>query len=199
MKKQKPTDNNIKLIAGLKKGTDSSYHFIVSTYNHMLCVHAYRFTNDFDKAKDIVQNVFIKFWNQRENLTDDFSVKDYLYKAVYNEFIDQYRKGKSVLNLDTKYFEAVNSAIEEDEENSDENLISSIKKEIENLPAKCKEVFLLSKKEGLSNLEIAEHLNTSVKSVEAHITKAFKILRKVLGSTTETILFIYFGTYPKAT
>ena len=67
------------------------------------------------------------------------------------------------------------------------------KKEIENLPPKCKQTFLLSKQDGLTNIEIAEYLNVSIKSVEAHITKAFSILRKNVGDRTNGILFLLFG------
>ncbi len=60
-----------------------------------------------------------------------------------------------------------------------------VKQEIENLPPKCKQIFLLSKQDGLTNTEIAEFLNVSIKSVEAHITKAFSILRKTVGGKSE--------------
>ncbi|WP_243456827.1 sigma factor-like helix-turn-helix DNA-binding protein [Polaribacter batillariae] len=78
------------------------------------------------------------------------------------------------------------------EENSLEKLILLVKKEIENLPPKCKKTFVLSKQEGLTNIEIAEYLNISIKSVEAHITKAFSILRKTLGNKTNGVLFLLF-------
>jgi RNA polymerase sigma-70 factor (ECF subfamily) len=68
-----------------------------------------------------------------------------------------------------------------------------VKLEIENLPPKCKQTFLLSKQEGLTNMEIAEYLNVSIKSVEAHITKAFSILRKKVGDKMNGILFLLFG------
>ena len=69
-----------------------------------------------------------------------------------------------------------------------------VKKEIDKLPPKCKQTFLLSKKEGLTNIEIAEYLNVSIKSVEAHITKAFSILRKSIGNKVEGSLFLLFGS-----
>ena len=68
-----------------------------------------------------------------------------------------------------------------------------MKQEIENLPPKCKQTFLLSKQEGLTNIEIADYLNVSTKSVEAHITKAFSILRKALGDKVNGLIFLLFG------
>ena len=72
-----------------------------------------------------------------------------------------------------------------------------VKQEIENLPPKYKQTFLLSKQDGLTNIEIAEFLNVSTKSVEAHITKAFSILRKTVGEKVNTVLFMLFGIKTK--
>lgn len=57
-------------------------------------------------------------------------------------------------------------------------LLKAVKKVVQRLPPKCKKIFELSKKEGLTNIEIAEHLNLSIKAVEAQITKAFSTIRK---------------------
>lgn len=185
--------NNIELIHNLKKGDSKAYSFLVDTYHKMLCTYAYGLTNDRDLAKDIVQNVFISIWRTRLKLKDDFAVKSYLYRSVYNEFLNQNRSLKSVVPLDKKYIDALSFIVEEDDEKSIEKLMKLVKREIENLPPKCKKTFLLSKQDGLSNIEIAEYLNISVKSVEAHITKAFSKLREALGSKMESVLFLLFG------
>lgn len=186
--------NDSELIKALKNGESKAYHFLVDSYHHQLCVYAHSLTNEHNLSEDIVQNIFVYLWKNRAQLRDDFSVKNYLYRSVYNEFIDQYRKKKTVLSLEKKYIEALNDVVEtEEEENSLEKLITLVKQEIENLPPKCKRTFLLSKREGLTNVEIAEYLNVSIKSVEAHITKAFSILRKTIGNNTKGILFLLFG------
>jgi DNA-directed RNA polymerase specialized sigma24 family protein len=76
-------------------------------------------------------------------------------------------------------------------------MIKLVKQEIENLPPKCKQSFLLSKQDGLTTIEIAEFLNVSTKSVEAHITKAFSILRKTVEEKLNTVLFLLFGIKTK--
>jgi RNA polymerase sigma-70 factor (ECF subfamily) len=187
--------NELILIKALKKGDSKAYNFLVNTYHHKLCVYVYNLTKNHDLSEDIVQNVFVYLWKNRLSLKDDFSIKNYLYRSVYNEFIDQYRKRKSVLAIEKKYVEALNHIVEEEDETSLEKLITLVKKEIENLPPKCKQTFLLSKREGLTNIEIAEHLNVSIKSVEAHITKAFSILRKAAGDKVEGILFLLFDIH----
>ena len=184
--------NNKELIAALKNGESKSYSYLVNSFHHRLCVYAYGLTGDSDLSEDIVQNVFIRIWKQRLNLKDDFSVKNYLYRSVYNEFIDQYRKKRSVVELEKKYIDALSTIVEEDETSLDK-LIALVKQEIENLPPKCKQTFILSKQEGLTNIEIAEYLNISIKSVEAHITKAFSILRKTVGEKINGLLFLLFG------
>ena len=89
----------------------------------------------------------MRIWNKKHKLKDDLVVKSYLYKAVYNEFIDQYRKNKNVLTLEKKHIDALTYIVEEEDEKSLEKLISIVKKEIEKLPPKCKQTFLLSKEE----------------------------------------------------
>lgn len=184
--------NNTEFISGLKKGESKAYAFMVDTYHNMLCVYAFELTNDHDLAKDIVQNVFINIWRIRIKLKDDFAIKSYLYKSVYNEFLNQKRNRKLVVQLDKKYIDTLSQVVEENNERSLEELMILIKQEIENLPPKCKRIFLLSKQEGLSNIEIAEYLNVSIKSVEAHITKAFSTLRKTVSGEMTKVLFLLF-------
>ncbi len=185
--------NNRFLIESLKIGDPKAYTYLVDKYHHKLCVYALGLTNNHDAAEDIVQNVFIRVWKKRDNLKTDFSIQGFLYKSVYNEFIDDYRKQKFVLPLEKKYIDELTTLIEEEDQNSLEKLIKLVKLEIQNLPPKCKEIFLLSKKEGLTNIEISEYKNISIKSVEAHITKAFSILREKVGGKMDGILFLLFG------
>lgn len=74
-----------------------------------------------------------------------------------------------------------------------DRLLKIVNQEIDNLPQKCKQVFILNKKEGLTHIEISEHLGISLKTIEGHMTRAFKILEKRVGKKTKTILFLLFG------
>lgn len=189
---QEVYSDNIELIHALKAGDPKAYTFLVNTYHHKLCVYAYSFTHDHNLSEDIVQNVFMRIWNKRNNLKEDFALNSFLYKSVYNEFIDQYRSQKTVYPLEKKYIDALNTIVENEEEHSLERIIKLVKREIQNLPPKCKEIFLLSKEEGLTNIEIAEYKNVSIKSVEAHITKAYSILRSALGENANIYLFLMY-------
>lgn len=187
--------DNLQLITSLRNGEPKAYSYLVDTYNQPLCSYAYGLCHDQDMAEDIVQNVFIRIWKKRLALKENFSFKSFLYRSVYNEFIDQYRKQKSVFPLEKKYIEALTSIVEDDEKDDLENLILIVKNEIEKLPPKCKEIFLLSRNDGLSNIEIAEFKGISPKTVEAHITKAFSILRVKVGSKMKIIMFLIFGKH----
>ncbi len=186
-------NDDISLIKALKNEDADAYSFLLRNYHHKLCVYAFSLTNDNDFAEDVVQNVFINIWRRRDKLKDDFILKNYLYKSVYNEYIDQHRKQKSILAIEKKYIDDLNTIVETEDESYLQKLIEIVKREIENLPPKCREAFLLSRKEGLTNIEIAEYLNISVKGVEYHLSRAFSILRESAKEKVQTILFLLFG------
>lgn len=185
-------NDNIILIESLKNGDQKAYTYLIDTYHHKLCVYANSLVKNIYSAEDIVQNVFIKVWEQRTRLKSDHAIKSFLYKLVYNEFIDLYRKNQSLFSLEKSYHEALNTLVLEDDSESFQRVLNVVNKEIQNLPPKCKEVFILSKKEGLTNIEIAEHLDVSIKTVEAQITKAFSILRFSLTEKIKNVLFLLF-------
>ena len=179
----------------LKKGDYDAYTLLMNDYYKNLCGYANLFTKDPTKSEDIFQNVFVKLWVYRKNIDSNIPIKRYLQKSVYNEFIDQYRKNKSVISMEEKHLKAINTIIDDDSLNI-EKLMVRVNKEIEKLPEKCKRVFILNKKEGLTHNEIAEYLQISKKTVEGHITRAFKILNRKLGNEIKSILFILLDFKP---
>lgn len=187
--------DNTQFIEALKLGDSKAYTILVDIYHHKLCIYAYSLINDQKAAEDIVQNVFIRTWKKRDQLKSDFEIKSFLYKSVYNEFIDEYRKQKMVVPLEKKYIDALTTFVENEDEYGLEQKIKLVKGEIQKLPPKCKEIFMLSKQDGLTNLEIAEYKEVSIKSVEAHITKAFNILRESIGDEVHIVMFLIFGEF----
>ena len=187
--------DNTQFIEALKLGDSKAYTILVDIYHHKLCIYADSLINDQKAAEDIVQNVFIRTWKKRDQLKSDFEIKSFLYKSVYNEFIDEYRKQKMVVPLEKKYIDALTTFVENEDEYGLEQKIKLVKGEIQKLPPKCKEIFMLSKQDGLTNLEIAEYKEVSIKSVEAHITKAFNILRESIGDEVHIVMFLIFGEF----
>lgn len=180
------------LLKRLKKGDQKAFVFLIDKFNRRLFGYALSLTHDHAQAEDILQNVFLKTWEKRKKLGIHSSLQNFLFKSVYNEFINLYKKNRSTMILEQKYFESLEKAVNMHNDQSFEAIIDQITKEILNLPPKCQQVFVLSKKEGLTNIEISEYLNVSTKTVEAQITKAFQILRKKLGRKYDTILFVVF-------
>ena len=176
MPQQFSNDNSLK--NALAKGEKGAFKFLMDNYFKKLCAYAYSLCHDKNQAEDIVQNVFLKLWRKKENIKNVHRLSSFLYRSVYNEFIDQYRQTKEVTTLEKKHIESLSLILEEESDKDLDDLVEKVQQEIEHLPPKCKKTFLLSKKEGLTNFEVAEYLDISVKSVEAHITKAYSILRK---------------------
>ena len=179
----------------LKNGEEKAFIHLVDLYDRRLFGYALTLTNDHALAQDILQNVFLRTWERRKKLPIiTSSLQNFLFKSVYNEFINQYKKNRSTMVLEHKYFEALNKVVRLNSESSWERVMDRVTQEIEGLPPKCREVFLLSRKEGLTNVEISEYLKVSLKTVEAHLTKAFGELRKKLGAEYRTFLFVLFGS-----
>lgn len=184
-------DNSL-LIESLINGEEKAYKFLLNKFHRKLHAYALTLVNDHSMAQDIVQNVFLKTWQNRNKLNPEFSIQSFLYKSVYNEFINSYQKNKAMMLLQQKYVESMQQIMENTDDSSMEQMIIVINREIENLPTKCQKVFILSKKEGLTNIEISEHLEVSIKTVEAQISKAYSILREKLKDKLEMMLFLLF-------
>ncbi|MBD0780034.1 RNA polymerase sigma-70 factor [Maribacter sp. ANRC-HE7] len=184
---------NSVLIDQLGKGNKKAYSYLVENYNHRLCVYANSLVNDPAKAQDIVQNVFVKTWERRHTLRTNFSIKGFMYRAVHNEFIDQYRSTKSLMALEQLYMDTLIQFEMQPEQQKTKELMKRVTLAIDDLPPRCKQIFVLSKKEGLDNIEIAEYLEISRKTVENQITKAFALLREKLGKKYETVFLLIFG------
>ncbi|MFS4457304.1 RNA polymerase sigma factor [Maribacter sp. 2304DJ31-5] len=184
---------NDKLIRGLKKGKERAYLFLIDRYHVKLHAYAVSLINDHVMAQDIVQNVFLKTWQFRENLDDKYSIQSFLYKSVYNEFINKYRQKQAMLDLECHYAEALQQMTGQSNEQELDQVIAMVKEEVQNLPPKCQHIFLLSKKDGLTNNEIADYLGISIKTVETQITKAYKVLRRKLHHKIKMILLLVLG------
>lgn len=143
-------------------------------------LHRYAFTmlNDSDMAKDVVQQVFVTLWEKKEALNITMSVKAYLYRAVYNSCVNrQTREQKhQPISPDNEDQLPVKPAFLSDIR----ELRTAIEQAIASLPPQCRLVFLKSREEEKSYPVIARELDISVKTVEAQISKALRILRSAL-------------------
>lgn len=139
-----------------------------------LGMYALRLCGDSYMAEDAVQNAVEAVWRQLSRGMEPISLKAYLYRTVHNETLALMRKANLTVSLETA---GDMEEISEEEIDTAER-DAALWRAIDRLPKKCREVFLLSKRDNLKYAEIARSLNISVKTVEAHMSKALRLLRK---------------------
>lgn len=162
----------------LKDGDDYSWNNLVRDYRDKLFAYAYSLSKDNEMSLEIVQQVFVKIYIVRKRLNPKLSIKTYMYKSVYNEFINTLNKKKKKYRLNHDYnFDQIHVCENDKTDEIKVEKIELVNKLIDLLPKKTKKVFVMSKKRGFCNLEISEILKIHPKTVEGHITKAFKLLR----------------------
>ncbi|MEZ4906983.1 MAG: RNA polymerase sigma-70 factor [Saprospiraceae bacterium] len=146
----------------------------------ILCNVANTFVNDTDFAEDIVQEVFVNLWHNKEKLLINSSLKNYLFSAVRNKSIEKLRRKK----LEDKYIkselEKADSHIDEADESEKNEKIAKMITAVENLPEKCKMIFKMAKMDGMTYKEIADELDLSVKTIESQMRRAFILLKEAL-------------------
>ena len=136
------------------------------------------FTKNEENADEVVQAFFVKLWQQRNKLKINSSVKSYLYTSVRNTALNFIKKEQTR----TIYEEGFEQNEKEPEtiQSVNEDFIKIYQDAVEKLPKRTREVFILSKNEGLSYKEIADYLQITAKTVENNMGIAFKKLREIL-------------------
>jgi len=137
-------------------------------------------TGNIQVAEDILQETFIKLWENRENIKEDLSLKSYLYTIANNMALNYFRHKKIVIKyqVEQQQTEIDHFTDSPDRIYEKKELQSQLMSAIEQLPEKTRIVFMLSRFNKLKYNEIAERLEISIKTVESHIGKALKLLRK---------------------
>jgi len=180
---------DLELIALLKKGEKVALAEIYRRYQGVLYSHAYRRLPDREEVRDIIQELFVYLWTSREQLHMT-SLSSYLYAAVRNRVLNQYRNKKVRDNFAASLQEFIDQGenVIEDQLREKE-LALLVEKEISALPDQMRLVFEMSRKLEMSHNEIAKTLNLSPHTVRNQVHNALKILRVKLGAN---ILFILF-------
>ncbi len=148
-----------------------------------LGMYALRIVNDTDDAQDIVQDAFARAWHNIsvEQLTIT-NPKAYLYRSVRNLAIEFLRHNRQQCDLDD-----VDVVSDEDIDLSQRDAL--LWRAVDALPERCREIFLMSKRDGMNGAEIAEELGISPKTVENQITKAYRSLRDTLNPSIHLFFF----------
>jgi RNA polymerase sigma-70 factor, ECF subfamily len=189
----KKTDD-ILLFQQIKNGKHEAFNELFRRYYTPLCRFAQKLSAT-DDPEDVVQSVFIHFWDQRKTIQIDKAPIAYLFKAVKLKIYENFRNNQ----VKSKHLENFAQNPQESEENDandlDPYMFSCLLwRAVEQLPEKCGEIFRLSRDEGLTYNEIAEHLNISVKTVENQMGTAFKKLRESLYPALKSLGWSHFKT-----
>lgn len=175
------SEDNYKLIIGLKNGDKASFEEVFRCYYADLVNYCNRYVNDDDDAEEIVQDIFTKLWFKHEYININVSLRSYLYKAVRNHALNHlnYIKHREKFQQYVG-FSTMNNQNTPLNRLQEEDIKSRLDKTILTMPDKCREVFELKRFEGLRNRDIAEQLGISLKAVEKHIAKAISLLKDTL-------------------
>ncbi len=185
----KPDDTEIRKI----------YRHLFETYNQRLCNHARRILANEDEAADVVEDVFFELWQNRARIDFSGNLPGYLYQATSTRALNALRnKGTSPVRIDL--LESIDAVRIEHLITTDSNtqpieqseLRRQIDAAIAELPEKCREVFKLSYIHGLRNRDIADAMDISVRTVDAHMYKALHFLREKLRYLLTFLIYIAF-------
>jgi RNA polymerase sigma-70 factor (ECF subfamily) len=166
-------------VEGLQAGNRSVFRDLFDKYYEPLSRYCMRFVSDQEDAEEIVQDVFVTLWEKRNQLQIYSSLNAYLYQSVKNKALNF----KSHLDVRQAYSDHVkatslNSNVSDDF--AEQELSTMIETTLANMPEKRRIVFQMSRYEGLKYAEIADKLEISIKTVEAHLSKALEDLREKL-------------------
>jgi len=178
--------NEDKILKRVRQGNLKAFETIFRTYYQDLCNYAYQYFHDKDTVEEIVQDLFFKLWSKKETLNIRSSLRSYLYKAVYNNSM-LYLREKNARNLVYEIGDDIEQNLidEPDIPIQTKELDQIINQTIVSMPPKVRQIFELSRQEGLRYKDIAEKLSISVKTVEANMSKALKLFRENLKKYME--------------
>ncbi len=177
------------LMALVKQGNHAAFLEIYDRYKTPLQQHAYKKLVTAQDVQDVLQELFTELWEKRESLVLTTGLANYLFTAIRNRSLNLIYKRRK----ETHYLDSLEEFISEgnyliDLQMREKEFTALIQKEIDALPPRMREVFKLSREEGLSHKQIAEQLGTSETTVAKQMTNVLKVLRKKLGS----LYFIIF-------
>lgn len=175
---------NARLQSLLQEDERQFMEALFKTYFPLVCKSIYRLIPDMATAEDLAQEVFIKMWNRRDQLREVY-FKAYLHRAAVNMALDHIDKNKRRGGVHQELSPAVEDLRTTAPTVHVKETKQRIREAVDQLPEKCREIFILSRFEEMSYKEIAQHLQLSVKTVENQMITALKKLRVSLKEFLE--------------
>lgn len=168
------------LMERVKRADHKAFSMLYDRFWEQMYVKAFSILGDRNIAKDVVQEIWISVWERRTKI-DNTNIEGYLFRAVRFKIYNQFRTLKYRDKLIEEFVQNYKSQIPvntTDEHIQFKDTETIIFLTVNGLPKKCKQVFQLSRFEGLKNNEIADKLNISQRTVETHISNALKVIKK---------------------
>ena len=178
------------LFINVKKGDISSFNQLYNCYRIKLFNFVFRLLKNKEDAEEIVQDTFVKLWQNREAIDPEKISDNYIFTIARNSVLNALRKNHPPINSieEKSIIEPAHNRTEEEVLFTD--LSAHFQLIINKLPDKRKIIYNLSREKGYSNREIAEELNISVKTVEVQMTKALKFLKENIKATIRPVSII---------
>ena len=167
-------ENN--LIILLQQGDQDAYKQLFIKYYSPLCEYASQYISD-DDSEELVQELMLFLWETRENLVIETSLKSYLFISTKHRCLNAIRKNLYHERIHNQIYEKIKDQFEDPDYYFVNELTENIQKAIENRPETYRETFAMSRFGENTNVQIAQKLGVSVKTVEYRISQALKILR----------------------
>ncbi|WP_286137588.1 RNA polymerase sigma factor [Gabonibacter massiliensis] len=188
----KSKEDNI-YIEGLKKRDPEAYEIVFKMYYKVLVLFVERHIGDRNTAKDLVQDIFLKLYENSSSFPNDFNLKSWLYCLARNAAIDYLRHLKVMDRNKFLMAEAMLYAADIDK-CVDERLYAKIQSAIETLPDQCKRIVLMSVVEGKKYWEISNELGITMNTVRTQIARGYKKLREQLSNDNMAV-FLLMGLF----
>lgn len=170
------------LVNALIKGDLTAFDLLFEKYHKKLFYFAKGYLRSEEDAEDLIQEVFVKIWESRSDIKEHLSFNSFLYTITYNSILKHFRKkGREKKYVDRYAADVLKEINSTSEEVEYRNVLEKVKKYVDQLPEKRKEIFIMSRFEGYNNTEIAQRLQISKKTVENQIYQALKYLRSHLN------------------
>jgi RNA polymerase sigma-70 factor (ECF subfamily) len=179
-------DTDRTLVEGVRDGDSAAFEQVFAAHYQSLYRLAFRYLGARESAEDIVQNVFRRIWLRHADWTPRVSIRAYLVTAARNECLNALRNDDhsrallSQTSSDSRRPEMGSPPPSADSRIACAELAFAVEEAVLALPSRCREVFLLRWRDGLTVAETARTMGIAVKSVEAHMTRALFTLRDQL-------------------
>ena len=171
------------LLERIRAGDHAAFTTTVHTYYAGLCDFAWRYVRSTAIAEEVVQEIFLKLWEQRQHLKSDGTLQAYLYRAVKNRSLNHLRDQHTRAQKTEALAEYLTNVLPQpDKAMLQEELAHRIRQALDALPERRRTIFVLSKLHGLTYAEIASVLDISVNTVDTQMRRALCLLREHLAS-----------------